>query len=198
METIPWVRHAKIRIDLPDEVDIAIEEYEPLGIVNDGQLYVVDGEGQAIKPWASGDDLLSPIVSLDVPLAERPGAVVQAFRLGELVVRLGYPHKVQEIHYDDATGYTLYTETTEIRLGYDRFEERVDRLLTVDGILKERDVIAEYILLDADTSLDRIVVKPAPRPAAVLPQDPEDTSPDAGDPGNEDTKLSNPIRGDVS
>lgn len=163
IETLPWVKNAKVRIDLPNQVDIAIEEHQPLGIVNAGQLYVVDKDGLEIKPWTSDDDLMDPIVSLDVPLATHPKTVIRAFELGDLLTRMGFPDKIQEIHYDDATGFSIFTDTTEIRLGYDRFDERIARLLIVHDILEKRDVVAEYVLLDADTTLDRIVVKPAPR-----------------------------------
>ena len=165
IETLPWIKDAKVTITLPDTVDIEIVEHQPLGIVNDGQLYVVDGEGYAIKPWTIEDTLIPPIVSLDKPLADHPNVVVEAFKLADDMTRQGYPHKIQEIHYDDATGYTVYSETSEIRLGYDRFDERIERLLIVDKILDDKNIIADYILLDSDNALDRIVVKPkAPEP----------------------------------
>ena len=160
IETLPWIKKAKVTITLPDTVDVEIVEHQPLGIVNDGQLYVVDGEGHAIKPWTIEDTLIPPIVSLDKPLVDHADVVVEAFQLADDMTRQGYPHKIQEIHYDDATGYTVYSETSEIRIGYDRFDERIERLLIVDKILEDKNVIADYILLDSDNALDRIVVKP--------------------------------------
>jgi hypothetical protein len=110
---------------------------------------------------------------------------VRAFELADKVTRRGYPHQIQEIHYDDATGYTLYTNTTEIRFGYDKFDERIERLMIVDDILESKNIVASYILVDADTSLDRIVVKPKARlvadnpVAAPQPELPPDTDADA-------------------
>ncbi len=163
IETLPWVKKAQVRIHLPDEVTITVTEHEPLGIVQDSQLNIVDKDGLYIKTWGIGDDVMAPIVSISKPLQESAHAVVRAFELADDVTRRGYPHQIQEIHYDDATGYTLYTDTTEIRFGYDRFEERIDRLMIVDDILDSKHIVASYILVDADAALDRIVVKPKAR-----------------------------------
>ena len=163
IETLSWVKSAKVKVDLPDSVDIEIQEHQPLGIVNDGQLNIVDVKGEYIKIWSTSDPIMAPIVSLDEPLSGQTAQIVQAFKLAENVAKYGYPDKIQEIHYDDATGYTLFTRTSEIRLGYDRFDERIERLLTVNQILDNKRIVASYILLDADNSLDRIVVKPQTR-----------------------------------
>lgn len=161
IETIPWIKSASVAIELPDKVDIEVVEYQPLGIVNDGALHIVDETGREIKYWSREDTLSMPIVSLDKPLAERQQAVVQAFKIADIVARLGYTHTIHEVHYDNATGYTLFTDASEIRIGYDRFDERIDQLLTIDQILSDRSIVADYILLDGD-SLERAVVKPKP------------------------------------
>ncbi len=185
IETLPWIKQAQVRIHLPDEVSISVIEHEPLGIVQDAQLSIVDSEGHYIKTWGIGDDVMAPIVSIVKPLSESAHAVVRAFELADKVTRRGYPHQIQEIHYDDATGYTLYTNTTEIRFGYDKFDERIERLMIVDDILESKNIVASYILVDADTSLDRIVVKPKARlvadnpVAAPQPELPPDTDADA-------------------
>ena len=163
IKMLPWVKSAKVEIELPDKVSIEIQEHVPLGIVNDGQMHVVDTEGAYIKHWQTEDAVMVPIVSLDKPLSVRTHVVVQAFDLAERITRRGYPHKIDEIHYDDATGYTVFTAQSEIRMGYDRFDERIDRLMTVDQHLSKRHVEAEYILLDGEV-LDRVIVKPRFKP----------------------------------
>ena len=163
IETLPWVEKATVKIDLPNTVDIEITEHQPLGIVNDGQLYVVNGAGKVIKPWMPEDTIMAPIVSIDRAVGSQATEIVRAFELANNVIKRGYPHKIQEVHYDNATGYTLFTETSEIRLGYDRFDARISRLLVVDEELTRRHITASYILLDGDSSLDKIVVKPIVR-----------------------------------
>ncbi|MBO5753383.1 MAG: FtsQ-type POTRA domain-containing protein [Proteobacteria bacterium] len=163
IEMLPWIKDARVEIELPDKVSIEITEYEPLGIVHDGQMHVVDKSGAYIKHWQTEDTVMVPIVSLDKPLSVRTTVIVEAFELAERITRRGYPHKIDEIHYDDATGYTVFTAQSEIRMGYDRFDERIDRLMIVDQHLSQRDVEAEYILLDGEV-LDRIIVKPKFKP----------------------------------
>lgn len=169
IEALEWVKHAQISIDYPDTIHIQIEEHEPLGIVSDKQLVVVDTQGKPIKMWTSTDDLMPPIVSSSQKkLTEHPEIIREAFGIADLAESMGYPHQIEEIHYDDATGYSLFTDTTEIRVGYDRFSERFARLLEVDKMLEEKNAQASYILLDAENDLDKVIIKPKftyPEPA---------------------------------
>lgn len=160
IETLPWVKQAHVTISLPDTIQIKVEEHEPLGLVNDGALTIVDGSGALIKYWDAKDVFTSPIVTLDKPMAERTEEILQAFELASMARRQGYDKRIHEIHYDAATGYSLYTADTEIRMGYDRFEARFDRLMQVESVLKSHRVVPEYVLLDADGAIDRVAVKP--------------------------------------
>lgn len=159
IETLAWVKAARVDVDLPDSVRIGIVEHEPLGIVNDGALRIVDHDAQFIKLLSEDDALMSPLVSVDQPLASRERMVVIAFEIAALARRMGYAHNVEEIRYDAGTGYTLFTADTEIRLGYEAFELRMGRLLDVDAELERRQVAADYILLDSE-DISRVVVKP--------------------------------------
>jgi cell division septal protein FtsQ len=179
IEMLPWIKDARVEIELPDKVSIEITEHEPLGIVQDGQMHVVDKSGAYIKHWQTEDTVMVPIVSLDKPISVRTSVIVEAFELAERMTRKGYPHKIDEIHYDDATGYTVFTAQSEIRMGYDRFDERIDRLMIVDQHLSQRDVEAEYILLDGEV-LDRIIVKPKFKPVVRESQTQRDASAQAG------------------
>ncbi len=160
IETLPWIKTAHVTIELPDTVKIDVEEHKPLGIVNQKQLFFVDENGQVIKPWASSDDIMPPLVSTDRPITEHPEIVTEAFNIAKKVNELGYPHQIEEVHYEDAVGYVLYTATTEIRLGYDRFDERIERLLDIEDLLESKNVDAEYILIDAEDNINKIIVKP--------------------------------------
>ncbi len=161
IEALPWVKTARIEAEYSTQtLKIQIEEHTPLGIVSENQLKVVDENGEFIKMWASTDELTPPIVSSQHTIEARSDIIVTAFALATRAHEMGYPHQVEEVHYDDATGYTLFTDSTEIRLGYDRFDERLDRLLDVDHYLAEKSVGAAYILLDAEDNLNKIYIKP--------------------------------------
>ena len=192
IETLPWVRSVNVKVKLPDTLRIDVTEYEPLGIVNDGSLTLIDTNGEFIKFWRDEDELTAPIVSLDKPLAERTSEAVRAFEIASLAHKLGYSKKIHEIQYDKGVGYTLYTDTTEIRIGFDRFEERLSRLLQVESLLESRRVVAQYILLDADDDLKRIAVKPASANVDSKPSQPSSHElPPAAKPGDPSTTDSN-------
>lgn len=165
--SLPWIKSVSVSIELPDTVHIDVTEHIPLGLVNQKQLVFVDNEGQVIKVWSSADDIIPPIVSTDRPIEEHPEIVTEAFAIAKMVSEYGYPHEIEEVHYEDAVGYVLYTDTTEIRLGYDRFEERIERLLDVEDLLESKKTVADYILIDAEDNLNKVIVKPhyeAPKP----------------------------------
>ena len=192
IETLPWVRSVNVKVKLPDTLRIDVTEYEPLGIVNDGSLALIDTNGEFIKFWRDDDELTAPIVSLDKPLAERTSEAVRAFEIASFAHKLGYSKKIHEIQYDKGVGYTLYTDTTEIRIGFDRFEERLSRLLQVESLLESRRVVAQYILLDADDDLKRIAVKPASANVdPKLSQPPSHELPPTAKPGVPSTTDSN-------
>lgn len=159
--SIAWIESVDLYFSLPDAIEIVVQEREPMGIVNDGNLYVVDKQGVAIKLFAGADTLTHPIVS-GAGVLERADVVKEAFGLAQMVQDAGFGERIDEVHYEDATGYTLFTAHSEIRMGFDRFEERITRLLEVDDILLEQAVVADYILLDSDKDLDSVVISARP------------------------------------
>jgi len=72
---------------------------------------------------------------------------------------LAETRSLSEIHVDPVLGLTLVTEGvgTEIRIGNDRYRERLERLKTVRRTLEERGVEPSYLLMDGE-SLERITV----------------------------------------
>lgn len=166
LEGIAWVDSVDLNFTLPDAIEIVVREKEALGIVNDGNLYVVDLAGEPIKLYAVEDALTHPIVS-GRGLLERGDVVKQAFALARAVEGADFAQRVDEVHYDNATGYTLFTAQSEIRMGYDRFDERIERLMQVDEILASQSVVADYILLDADKDLDAVAISARPDAAAM-------------------------------
>lgn len=179
IETLPWVREASVTVELPNTAHIHVTEYEPLGIINDGTLSLIDETGAFIKYWRDDDELTAPIVTLDAPLAERTSEAIKAFEIASLAHKKGYSKKIHEISYDKGVGFTLFTKTGSVLLGYEQFDARLDRLLDVERLLEERRVVAQYILLDGDNALERVVVKP--QSVVRSPNTPVNPSPNAED-----------------
>jgi hypothetical protein len=70
---------------------------------------------------------------------------------------------LSEIHFDELVGFSLLTRDLhlEVRLGHDRFLERLGRLRDVLRTLDGEDLTERYILLDAEGELTRVAVGPA-------------------------------------
>lgn len=158
IESHDWIDTVDIQVKLPDNITIFVKEREPLGIVNDDKLYVVDKSGAPIKLWTKDDDVIPPLVSGNNILEKRPEIIRNAFHIAHLCenTQIG---RIDEIHYEDATGFSLFHGKTEVRLGYDRFDERIERLAQVNDILTREHVAADYILIDSNTNIDHIVVR---------------------------------------
>ena len=174
LESLPWIKAAEITTSLPSELTIQIEEHALLGLVNDGQLFLVDEDGEVIKAWEGEALPKGPIVS-GVSLHADPQLsrerVLQGFEIARLYREMGLERwgEISEVHFDALLGYALFTEKTEVRLGHDRFDERLERLWQVSVLLEERGTSAEYVLLDMEGELDQVAVKPWPKVVAAPP-----------------------------
>ncbi|OIP31661.1 MAG: hypothetical protein AUK47_22090 [Deltaproteobacteria bacterium CG2_30_63_29] len=172
LEAQPWIESASVETSLPDTVRIRVVERELLGVVNADQLYLVDTNGQVIEPLSSGE-VRGPIISGTDLLAGAAGheAILEGFAIAELYQSIGLQRwaPLSEVNYDAVIGYTLFAGQTEVRIGADRFDERLRRLWQVYVVLEENGTSAEYVLLDNDTELDRVALKVWPKIVAAPP-----------------------------
>lgn len=180
IERHPWIGSAVVETELPDVVRIAVEERELLGLVLDDQLYLVDMAGEIIKPWAPGDVVDGVLVSgMEGRLAaggpDARGQVLEAFGLAQQYASLGLERwaGLSEVNVDAHLGYTLFVgeHGMEVRLGWDRLPERLQRLWQVYEVLESEGMKAEYVLLDLEEDLDRVAIKPIPRVVEVKAED---------------------------
>jgi cell division septal protein FtsQ len=174
----PWITEAEVELDLPRTARIRIVEREPAGWLFAGTLYRVDTDGFVIEPGTVAE-LQGPLITGLEPttraelgrdeLANRRGfaggRVRQALDLARSYEAALLPRvdALAEIHYDELMGFSLLTQDhgIEVRLGHDRFEERLERLRDVLLTLEGRELGGRYVLLDGD--LSRVAVGP-PRP----------------------------------
>lgn len=180
LERHPWIADAEVKVELPDILHIQVRERRLLGLVQDDRVYLVDTDGQPIKPLTPHDAIDSPVVTgFQGQLSQRTpttqATLLSAFALIEQYEAMGLSRwaELAEVHVDPHLGFTLFTAGApgvEVRLGADRLPARLQRLVQLTSLLESRNMRAEYILLDHPDDLDRVVVKPVPRvvaPAAV-------------------------------
>jgi cell division septal protein FtsQ len=171
----PWVADASLRRTLPSTIDVVVLERAPLGIGRiSGSLYLVDDRGAVI------DDYGPNYADLDLPiidgLSAHPGDVaasgapsgeenanvfraVLARRLLDALRAQNMAAQISQIDVSDSRNAVvlLHGDTTLIRLGNERFVERLQSYYELVPVLRERVPDIDYVDLRFD---ERVYVGP--------------------------------------
>jgi cell division protein FtsQ len=158
----PWVAQATVTRNLPDTLEIAVVEHTPAAIVLAERFYLVNSEGEPFKPVERGERGELPVITgIDrKQLADdRDGAVAEineALALLRLYQSKQRP-RLAEIHLDEDGAITLYTAEagTQLRLGREEFEARLDRWDALRAALGERADRLAVVHLDHESKPDR-------------------------------------------
>jgi cell division septal protein FtsQ len=180
---LPWIADATVHKNLPDEVFIEVSERGWRGAILDEELLLVGEDGELIEAYDGKNVRLEgPIVSgkgLAKWDADARARAEQAFEIASLYESTGLHLRapLSQVDADPLLGFSLFVGRTEVRLGTDRFEQRLQRLGELFAALDERKVEAEYVLLDLER-LDHAVIKARPRLSLSPPPSAEPASPE--------------------
>jgi len=162
----PWVKEARIQRIFPRQVSIRIVEREPVAIVNLGYLYYLDANGAVFKLLDGSDSLDYPVITgFDAAQLElgRHKDRTQLLKVVGLIEELGARsqfglHKVSEIHKEAGGDLSVYTLEggVRIRLGSDKYHEKLDRLERIYALLKPKMKMLDYIDLNVD---EKVIVR---------------------------------------
>ncbi len=163
----PWVADASIRRMFPGTLAVSITERHPIGIGRmKGTLFLIDRTGTVIDEFGPNyADLDLPIIDgLGVKL-EDDGSTDQARAalagrvMSELETRPGLASRVSQIDVTDRRNaiVLLKGDTALLRLGDERFSERVQAYLDLVPALRERMPGIDYVDLRFG---ERVVVRP--------------------------------------
>ena len=162
----PWVEDATLRRTLPSTVEVTVEERTPLGIGRlNGTLYLVDDRGVVIDEYG-------PVYAdLDLPIIDGLSAArgdettnmyraALARRLLESVRDRGLAARISQIDVTDARNAVVLLDgdPTLLRLGSERFVERLQSYLELAAALHEQVPAIDYVDLRFD---ERVYVRPA-------------------------------------
>jgi len=168
----PWIAQAEIGLELPSAIRIRIVEEEPLAVVDLGRRYVINTKGEIFKKWEPSDPERLPVVGgleysdlavLDGTCSESFRAVMNVLRLGSDADAVVPVDMVKRIHVDHEMGLTVFAfdRPRMIKLGYERYSEKYDRLRDVMTYLKERPEVSDFESIDLNDP-GRIVIAPVP------------------------------------
>jgi cell division protein FtsQ len=163
--TSAWVAEASLRRTLPATVAVTIRERAPLGIGRiNGALYLVDDRGAVIDEYGPNyADLDLPIIDgLSAAPGESPDAIraMLARRLLDDVRVRKLAARISQIDVSDERNaiVLLDGDPTMLRLGNERFLERLESYLDLAPALHERVPEIDYVDLRFD---ERVYVRPA-------------------------------------
>lgn len=170
----PWIASATLHRQLPATVVVNVTERVPmiLAHLND-RLYLVDGTGAIIdETGPQYRDLDLPVVDgLGTP-GQTPGSSVDAWKVSlvdRFLTALGAAPtlraRVSQIDMSDPHDITVLLEgdSTFVRLGDERFVERLQRYLALVPTLRDRLSDLDYV----DVRFDNLFVTPRGRVTAV-------------------------------
>ena len=163
----PWVADASIRRMFPGTLAVVIEERQPIGIGRiKGTLYLIDKTGTVIDEFGPNyADLDLPIVDGLSPKGEEDQsmdaarAALAGRLMSELARRPKLAGQVSQIDVTDSRNaiVLLKGDTALLRVGDERFTERLQSYLDLMPALRERMPDIDYVDLRFD---ERVYVRP--------------------------------------
>jgi cell division protein FtsQ len=170
----PWVEDVSLHRTLPSTIDVTVQERAPLGISRiRGSLYLVDERGLVIDEYGpTYADLDLPIIDGLSSAAEQTSPdvarAVLVRRLMDSLRARNMASRVSQIDVSDARNAVVLIDgdSTSIRLGNERFVERLQAYFDLVPTLREQVPNIDYVDLRFD---ERVYVRPARRGASEVP-----------------------------
>lgn len=154
LQGYPWVDHVEIRRVFPDSVSVTLTEQQAVAVgqIND-TLWLIDRTANVIDEYGPNyAEFDLPIVNglTDGPgtmlIDEQRAEMLQRF-LGSLQGRPDLVERVSEIDLKDPQNVVvvLKGDTAAVRLGREKFEERLSSYVELASALKDRVPDIDYV-----------------------------------------------------
>lgn len=172
ISTHPWIKQATVHRSWPYSVRIAVQERQPLALVNLENtlgLYYLDHNGKVFAPAEPGQDLDFPVLT-GLRLRQPPADIHDAGEEAIEAVRflrfaaLGNPilpmQSISEIHISRENGIIAYLveRPFPIHLGYGTIRTRYYQLVRLLEQLYSKEKIEHIQEIRMDYQADRILV----------------------------------------
>ena len=165
----PWIAKVRVRRSLPDKMTISVSEREAMAILDLGELFLMDTQGEIFKRCDESDPAGLPVVTglkfSDISVSGEKMAPVYKAVFEFLQIRKEYEWAlpcsgIAGIQVDRDMGLTLISQKPEIavRLGYGDYIDKLQRLNQV-FIKCSKEQGIQVALIDI-VDVDRVVVRP--------------------------------------
>ena len=169
LESHPWIEQVRVRKVFPHKILIQIEEKKPMAIIQLEELYYIDTKGEIFSPVGDRDEYNYPYLTgltrrvLEKDPVEAKRLITKALEILRIAGQEKLPplEEVSEIHMEKVYGIDCITkaEGVEVKMGWDDFGEKLQRLSLIWADLRKRGFSAASI----DCSdLKRMLVKRVP------------------------------------
>jgi len=176
----PWIAEAEVSREIPSRINIRIKEQDALAVVNLGQKFLINHQGQIFKVWDPADPINLPVISglalSDLKVygqteSAKPStnlvpstpfrAVMQVLELGQQQGSILPNRLVRQIIVDRQIGLTIHAfdRLKAINLGYSDYIGKYHMLAKLFSYLQHQQSIFDFDRIDLN-NLHRIVVNP--------------------------------------
>jgi cell division protein FtsQ len=168
----PLVAGATVSRELPDTLRIAVEEHEPMAVLDLDRRFLLNTRGEIYKEMEDTDPQGLPLIQglsfADIPVGDQPPS--PAFRSVLEILHLGLREdavlpvsRIRRIAVDREIGLTLHAEAPfgAVKIGYSLYGSKMARLGEVLRYTRQREEFLRLDVVDL-VNLKRIVVTPAP------------------------------------
>lgn len=171
-----WVENVYVGRELPGKLVLEVRERTPVALVKQADdFYLMDVKGFVFKKMVKSDAVDLPVIT-GIKEKEQidPNLLSNTLKLLKTVSgseEYGYLGTIAEINIDNIFGLSLiFDKGLYLRLGTDRFENKLKQLKTVVADLENRGMKSKYLLIDL-TDESKVTIKRKNVPEKVEPND---------------------------
>lgn len=168
----PWVAEAGVGRKIPSGIVIRIAEHKCIAVLDLGKEFLLNENGEIFKEKAAADPGGVPVIKglafSDLNLSgtkrtEAFNAVMTVLKLGRKPESILPNSEIKLIRVDREIGLTIHAfdETKTIKLGYDNYRDKYERLKYVLHYVKNGRGFPDFETVDLNNSVNRVVVSPA-------------------------------------
>lgn len=170
LQAHPWIASASVRREFPDTVIIEIKEHRPIAVVDMGQKYLMNINGELFKRWSPEDSVGLPVINgltgTDIAFSRMypniiTDGVLDVLRLGSDFESVIPNRIVKRILVDRELGITLCVSENmkTIKLGHTDYQVKYENLKRALFFIDTSDYIQDFYTIDL-SEVEKIVIDP--------------------------------------
>jgi cell division protein FtsQ len=150
----PWIKDVSVGRELPERLVIEVRERTAIALLKkDDGFYLMDAEGLAFKKLETVDESDLPALTgcyrdgrLNKELLTKS---LELFHYLSTAKGLYSVKSIAEVHGDEVLGFSVFTDRGLcLRLGFDHYDNKIQRLMPVLVDLEKRNINLKYVLID--------------------------------------------------